>query len=203
MLNFEEEYYKQGYKLIAGTDEAGRGPLAGPLVVAAVILEKDFNNELINDSKKLTPKKRDEAYDIIIKNAIDYTIQIIDVKTIDEINIYEASRLGMIKCFETLKIKPDLYLTDAMPIKTIENCKVIDIIKGDSKSKNIAAASILAKVTRDRMMLDLDKLYPEYGFKFHKGYGTKVHMEAINKYGIIKDIHRISYSPCKNKKIHS
>lgn len=203
MLNFEEEYYKQGYKLIAGTDEAGRGPLAGPLVVAAVILDKDFNNELINDSKKLTPKKRDEAYDIIIKNAIVYSIQIIDVKTIDEINIYEASRLGMIKCFETLKVKPDLYLTDAMPIKTIENCKVIDIIKGDSKSKNIAAASILAKVTRDRMMSDLDKLYPEYGFKFHKGYGTKVHMEAINKYGIIKDIHRISYSPCKNKKIHS
>lgn len=199
MLNFEEEYYKEGYTFIAGTDEAGRGPLAGPLVVAAVILDKSFNSELINDSKKLTSKRRDEAYDLIIENALAYSIEIIDVKTIDDINIYEASRLGMIKCFNNLKIKPDLYLTDAMPIKTIENCRVIDIIKGDSKSKNIAAASILAKVTRDRIMIVLDKKYPMYEFKKHKGYGTKIHIEAINKYGVIKDIHRLSYTPCKNK----
>lgn len=198
MLDFEKDYYSDSLTLIAGADEAGRGPLAGPLVVAAVILPVDFNHDLINDSKKLTEKKREQAFNIIKENAIAYHIEIIDVENIDKSNIYQESKRGMIECFNKIAAKPQLFLTDAMPIKGLD-VEVIDIIKGDSKSKNIAAASILAKVTRDHIMLEIDEKYPEYGFKKHKGYGTKAHMEAITKFGIIKGVHRESFGPCKPK----
>ena len=196
MLDFEKDYYNENILYIAGADEAGRGPLAGPLVVAACILPADFNHELIMDSKKLTEKKRELAFEIIKENAIDFYIEIIDVNTIDESNIYQESKQGMITCFKNLKVKPHLFLTDAMPIKTLD-VEVIDLIKGDAKSKNIAAASILAKVTRDRIMLELDKQYPQYGFKSHKGYGTKKHIEAIKEFGVILGVHRLSYEPCR------
>ena len=197
MLEFEKEYYSEEIQLIAGADEAGRGPLAGPLVVAAVILPRNFNHELIMDSKKLTEKKREEAFEIIKEHAIAYHIEIIGVDQIDNSNIYQESKQGMITCFNKIAAKPQLFLTDAMPIKTLD-VEVIDIIKGDSKSKNIAAASILAKVTRDRIMIELDKQYPQYGFKSHKGYGTKKHIEAIKEFGLIEGVHRISYEPCKS-----
>ena len=184
MLDFEKDYYSDEINLIAGADEAGRGPLAGPLVVAACILPKDFNHELIMDSKKLTEKKREQAFEII------------SVEETDNLNIYQASKQGMITCFSKLAAKPQLFLTDAMPISTLD-VETIDIIKGDSKSKNIAAASILAKVTRDRIMVELDKKYPQYGFKNHKGYGTKKHIEAIKEFGIIEGIHRLTYEPCR------
>lgn len=196
MLDFEKDYYSDEINLIAGADEAGRGPLAGPLVVAACILPKDFNHELIMDSKKLTEKKREQAFEIIKENAVAFYIEIISVEEIDNLNIYQASKQGMITCFSKLAAKPQLFLTDAMPISTLD-VETIDIIKGDSKSKNIAAASILAKVTRDRIMVELDKKYPQYGFKNHKGYGTKKHIEAIKEFGIIEGIHRLTYEPCK------
>ena len=196
MLDVEKDYYSDEIELIAGADEAGRGPLAGPLVVAACILPKDFNHELINDSKKLTEKKRELAFDIIISNATAYSIEIIEVDQIDRSNIYQESKQGMIKCFNKIAAKPQLFLTDAMPITGLD-VEVISLIKGDSKSKNIAAASILAKVTRDRIMYELDKKYPEYGFKNHKGYGTKKHIEAIKEFGLIEGVHRVSYEPCK------
>lgn len=197
MLEFENSFYSNDINLIAGTDEAGRGPLAGPLVVAAVVLDKGFNDELINDSKKLTKNQREKAYDLIIKNALDYSIVIIDVDEIDKLNIYSATKLGMSKCLLKLKEKPDLYLTDAMPLD-IDNYKIMSLIKGDTKSKNIAAASILAKVTRDRIMDSLDIKFPQYGFKSNKGYGTKKHISAINEFGIIDGIHRLSFEPCKS-----
>ena len=196
MLDFEKDYYTEEITLIAGVDEAGRGPLAGPLVVAACILPKDFNHELIMDSKKLTEKKREQAFEIIKENAIAYHIEIISVDQIDRSNIYQESKQGMITCFNKIAAKPQLFLTDAMPIKTLD-VPVIDLIKGDAKSKNIAAASILAKVTRDRIMMELDEKYPQYGFKNHKGYGTKKHIEAIKEFGLLEGIHRVSYEPCK------
>ena len=196
MLDFEKDYYTEEITLIAGADEAGRGPLAGPLVVAACILPKDFNHELIMDSKKLTEKKREQAFEIIKENAIAYHIEIISVDQIDRSNIYQESKQGMITCFHKIAAKPQLFLTDAMPIKTLD-VPVIDLIKGDAKSKNIAAASILAKVTRDRIMMELDGKYPQYGFKSHKGYGTKKHIEAIKEFGLLEGIHRVSYEPCK------
>ena len=196
MLDFEKDYYTEEITLIAGADEAGRGPLAGPLVVAACILPKDFNHELIMDSKKLTEKKREQAFEIIKENAIAYHIEIISVDQIDRSNIYQESKQGMITCFNKITAKPQLFLTDAMPIKTLD-VPVIDLIKGDAKSKNIAAASILAKVTRDRIMMELDGKYPQYGFKSHKGYGTKKHIEAIKEFGLLEGIHRVSYEPCK------
>ncbi|MEG2342034.1 MAG: ribonuclease HII [Bacilli bacterium] len=196
MLKYEEELYTK-YPIIAGTDEAGRGPLAGPLVVAAVILKPDFNSLLINDSKKLSEKKRIEAYKLIIENAIEYTIKIIPIEIIDEINIYQASKSGMISCFNSFKTKIDLYITDAMPITDLKS-EVISLIHGDSLSKNIAAASILAKVTRDNLMYELDKAYPQYDFAHNKGYGTKKHLEAIKQFGFIKGVHRLSYEPIKS-----
>lgn len=195
MLLFDEKFYSDKIEYIAGCDEAGRGPLCGPLVVAACILPRNFNTELINDSKKMTPSKRDKAFDIIVNNAIDYSIEVINVETIDEINIYQASKLGMIKAVQNLSIMPDLVITDAMKIDTL-NVEVIDIVKGDGKSKNVAAASILAKVTRDRIMCLYDIMYPQYGLAKNKGYGTKFHMEAIEKLGIINHLHRRTYYPC-------
>ena len=188
MLDYEKKY--QG-KLIAGIDEAGRGPLAGPVVCACVImpLDEDKIIEGINDSKKLSAKKRDVLYDKIIEKAISYKIVEVDHKTIDEINILQSTRKGMKEAVEGLNITPDIVLIDAVNIDTCLPQE--SIIKGDTLSYNIAAASILAKVYRDRLMEKLDKKYPEYGFKKHKGYGTKSHIEALKKYGK-SEIHRDS-----------
>ena len=193
LLKYEKELYKEGYKLIAGTDEAGRGPLCGPVVAAAVILPKNYTLEGLIDSKQLSEKKRDKFYEIIKKDAISYAVGVVDAKTIDEINIYEASRKAMLEAISKLNVKPDYVLTDAMPLP-MENSKAI--IHGDALSITIAAASVLAKVTRDKMMYELDEKYPEYGFKNHKGYPTKKHLEAIKKYGIL-DNYRLTYKPVK------
>lgn len=193
LLKYEKELYKKGYKLIAGTDEVGRGPLVGPVVAAAVILPKNYKLEGLTDSKKLSEKKRNEFYHIIIKDAISYGIGVVDHKTIDEINIYEASRKAMLEAINALDVKPDYVLSDAMPLP-MENHE--HIIHGDALSLSIAAASVIAKVTRDEMMYELDKLYPEYGFKDHKGYPTKKHLENLKKYGILYN-YRLSYRPVK------
>lgn len=197
MNEYENNLYEKGIKYIGGCDEAGRGPLVGPVVAACVVLPKGYTNDEINDSKKLSEKKREKLYDIIMEDALAVGVSIIDAKTIDEINIYEASRLGMINAYKEAnkKVKIDYLLTDAMPIETLK-IPVMNIIKGDAKSITIAAASIIAKVTRDRIMYDLDKKYPMYEFCKHKGYPTKKHLELINKYGII-DEYRISYKPVK------
>ena len=197
MREYENKYIELGYKVIAGTDEAGRGPLVGPVVCACVVLPNDYKNDEINDSKKLTEKKREKLYDIIMKDALSVGVSIISAKEIDEINILEASRKGMIESYKEAnkKIKIDVLLTDAMKIETLD-IPVEKIIKGDAKSISIAAASIIAKVTRDRLLLELDKKYPEYGFSSHKGYPTKKHLEAIEKYGIF-DEYRKTYGPVK------
>lgn len=192
LLKYEKELYAQGYELIAGCDEAGRGPLVGPVVAAAVILPKDYHLEGLTDSKKLSEKKRDKYFEIIKKDAISYGIGIVSAKEIDEINIYEASRKAMLIALEQLNPKPDYILTDAMPLPTKENS--LPIIHGDALSITIAAASVLAKVTRDDIMYELDKEHPEYGFKDHKGYPTKKHLENIEKYGIL-DNYRLTYKP--------
>lgn len=197
MLNFEENYYTDKIKIIVGVDEAGRGPLCGPVVAACCILPKEYKNEHINDSKKLSEKKREIAYKEIIENALDYGIGIVDAKRIDEINIYEATKEAMHIAISKLKISYDLILTDAMKLQN-EKVKVIPLIKGDAKCECIAAASIIAKVTRDHLLEEYDEKYPQYGFKSHKGYGTKKHIEAIKQYGIIKDFHRESYEPIKS-----
>jgi ribonuclease HII len=196
MKEYENYYYNEGYNYIGGTDEAGRGPLVGPVVCACVVFSKDYENDEINDSKKLTEKKREKLYDIIMKDALSVGVSIISPKVIDEINILEASRLGMKNAYieANKKIKIDVLLTDAMDIDL--SIPVIKIIKGDAKSISIAAASIIAKVTRDRILDELDEKYPMYGFKKHKGYPTKAHLEAINKYGIF-DEYRKTYGPVK------
>lgn len=180
MLDYEKKFHGE---TLAGIDEAGRGPLAGPVVCACVImpLEEDKIIDGINDSKKLLPKKREMLYDKIIERAICYKIVEIDEKTIDEINILNATKLGMVKALNGLNIKPDRVLIDAVKIDSEVSQE--NIIKGDALSYNIASASILAKVYRDRLMDEMDKLYPQYGFKKHKGYGTKAHIEALKKYG--------------------
>ena len=193
-LEFETKYYEQGLEYIAGSDEAGRGPLAGPLVVAACILPKNYKNDLINDSKKLTDKKRRELYEVIKRDALCYHIEVIDIDTIDKINIYQASKLGMKICLENLKIKPQAALLDAMKLEM--DYPVESIIKGDARSISIAAASILAKVYRDDLMVELDEVYPGYDFKKNKGYGTKKHLEALDTLGITP-IHRKTYEPVK------
>ena len=194
-LEYESKYYEKGLTLFAGSDEAGRGPLAGPLVVAACILPKGYQHELINDSKKLTDKKRRMLYETIKKDALAYHIEVIDIETIDKINIYQASKLGMKICLEKLSIKPEAALLDAMNLDM--DYPVESIIKGDEKSLSIAAASILAKVYRDDLMIEYSKEYPQYQFDKNKGYGTKVHLEALDKYGITP-LHRKTYEPVKS-----
>ena len=194
MKEYENKYYNLGYNYIGGTDEAGRGPLVGPVVCACVVFQKDYVNDEINDSKKLTEKKREKLYDIIMKDALSVGVSIIPPKVIDEINILEASRLGMKNAYieANKKIKIDVLLTDYMDIDL--DIPVEKIVKGDSKSISIAAASIIAKVTRDRILNELDEKYPMYGYKKHKGYPTKAHLEAIKKYGITEE-YRKSYKP--------
>ena len=193
MKEFENELYESGIKYIAGIDEVGRGPLVGPVVTAAVILPRDFYDERINDSKKLTEKKRELLYDVIMENAISVGIGISSEDVIDEINILNATKRAMLEAVNNLSVKPEHLLIDA--VKLNADIPQTSIIKGDAKSESIAAASIIAKVTRDRMMIELDKIHPEYDFKHNKGYGTKKHIEAIRKYGIIKE-HRKTFAPC-------
>ena len=193
MKEFETELYNKGINFIAGIDEVGRGPLVGPVVTAAVILPKDFYDERINDSKKLTEKKRELLYDVIMENAISVGIGISSEDVIDEINILNATKRAMLEAINNLSVKPEHLLIDAVKLNT--DIPQTSIIKGDAKSESIAAASISAKVTRDRMMIELDKIHPEYDFKHNKGYGTKKHIEAIRKYGIIKE-HRKTFAPC-------
>ena len=193
MKEFETELYNKGINFIAGIDEVGRGPLVGPVVTAAVILPKDFYDERINDSKKLTEKKRELLYDVIMENAISVGIGISSEDVIDEINILNATKRAMLEAVNNLSVKPEHLLIDA--VKLNNDIPQTSIIKGDAKSESIAAASIIAKVTRDRMMIELDKIHPEYDFKHNKGYGTKKHIEAIRKYGIIKE-HRKTFAPC-------
>ena len=201
MLTFEDDFYINGYNgkkisFIAGCDEAGRGPLCGPVVAGAVILPASYFNENINDSKKLSAKKREKLYDEIISNALAYGIGIVSPSKIDEINIYNASRLAMELALEKLNYKIDLILTDYMPLK-FNDVPVIPLVKGDAKARCIAAASILAKVTRDKIMNEYDKKYPEYEFSKHKGYPTKRHLEILKENGIIKGFYRESYEPIK------
>lgn len=193
---YEKELYNKGYKLIAGVDEVGRGPLVGPVVVACVILPKDFFLEGLTDSKKLSEKKREQFYDIIMEQAISVSIGIKDENVIDEVNIYEATKLAMYEAIENSKVKPDYVLIDAMKLENLD-VPSLSIIKGDLKSISISAASVIAKVTRDRMMYELDKLYPMYNFKKNKGYPTKEHVIAIEKYGILKQ-HRKTFKPVSN-----
>lgn len=194
-LKYEKTLYKDGISLIAGVDEVGRGPLVGPVVAAAVILPKDYKIKGLTDSKKLSEKKRNYYYDIIKKDAISIGIGVIDEKKIDEVNIYEATKLAMYEAINKLSIKPEHILIDAMKLEL--DIPTTSIIKGDYLSQSIAAASVIAKVTRDSMMYELDKKYPMYGFASHKGYPTKKHIEAINKYGIING-YRKTYSPIKD-----
>lgn len=197
MLDLEKEYYSEKVKVIVGVDEAGRGPLCGPVVAAACILPKGYHNEHINDSKKLTEKKREIAYQEIINDALAYGVGIVDAKRIDEINIYQATKEAMSRAINQINISYDLILTDAMKLEN-QKVEVVPIIKGDAKAESIAAASIIAKVTRDHMLEEMDKKYPQYGFISHKGYGTKKHIEAIKKFGIIKGFHRETYEPIKS-----
>ncbi len=193
MFDYENECKKQGYTLIAGIDEAGRGPLAGPVCVAIAIMPLDTEKiiEGINDSKKLSEKKRDLLFDKIKETAIAYDVEFIDEETIDTINILNATKLGMYQCMQNISKKPDIVLIDAVKLDK-SDIPTMSIIKGDALSYSIACASILAKVSRDRLMLEMDKEYPQYNFKKHKGYGTKEHIENLKKYGASK-IHRKSF----------
>lgn len=188
----EQEMYSLGKTYVLGIDEAGRGPIAGPLVVAGVIFPKGYEHDSIYDSKKISEKKRNELYEVIIQDALYYTIEVVDIAFIDTHNIYRATQKTMERIVEECSIC-DAVLSDAMPLPSV-TLPVQALVKGDSKSVSIAAASILAKVTRDKIMVDYDELYPEYGFKNHKGYPTKKHLEALQQYGVL-DIHRRSYGP--------
>ncbi len=189
LRSYEKKYGE--YELICGIDEAGRGPLAGPVVAGAVILPKDCRILYINDSKKLTEKKREELYDIIVEKAVSYGVGYASPERIDEINILQATYEAMREAVAKLTFKPDLLLNDAVTIPGLE-IRQVPIIKGDAKSITIGAASILAKVTRDRLMTEYDKVFPEYGFGGNKGYGSAAHIEALKKYGPTP-IHRRSF----------
>ena len=189
---YEKIYWPKGEEIL-GIDEAGRGPLCGPLVVAGCILPISFESELIDDSKRLSAKKRKKAFKEILDNALYYNVKIVSNKRIDELNIYKATQSAMEKIAKEAFAK--IVLTDAMPLN-IEDKKVIPIVKGDHKSINIAAASIIAKVIRDGIMMKLDEKYPEYELRKHKGYPTKRHMELLSRYGL-KDFYRKSYGPCR------
>ena len=193
LLKYEKELYDKGINLIAGVDEAGRGPLVGPVVAGAVILPKNYELDGLIDSKQLTEKKREKFYDIIMRDAISVGVGIVDAKKIDEINILEASRLAMKIAISKLEVQPEYILSDAMKLDCV-GIPYKDIIHGDALSLSIAAGSVIAKVTRDRMMYELDKEYPQYGFAKHKGYPTKLHLENLKKYGVL-DFYRFTYKP--------
>ena len=183
LKSMEKQLYEKGFEYICGIDEAGRGPLAGPVVVAGVIMPKDSMIEGVNDSKKVSEKKREKLYDVILEEAISYSVAVIGQDVIDEINILNATKQGVTKVVEELDVKPNLILVDALTHINTKGIPFDSIIKGDAKCYNIAAASIIAKVTRDRIMREWDEIYPQYGFINHKGYGTAKHIEALKEYG--------------------
>lgn len=193
---YEKKYWNMGFNNIAGVDEVGRGPLIGPVVTACVVLPHNFKLEGLTDSKKLSEKKRNEFCEYIKQNALSYSIGVVGPEEIDEINIYQASKKAMLLAIEDIrkKINVDYVFTDAMPLEL--DIPSLSIVKGDLKSITISAASVIAKVTRDNMMYELDKKYPQYKFGSHKGYPTKKHIEAINKYGLIEG-YRKTYGPVK------
>ena len=193
LKEIEKDLYNKGFKNICGIDEAGRGPLAGPVVVAGVIMPKDSMIEFVNDSKKVTEKRREKLYDVIMGEAISYCVSVIDQDVIDEINILNATKKGVTDVVDGLEIKPDLILVDALEHINTRGIPYEPLIKGDARCYNIAAASILAKVTRDRIMRQWDEIYPQYGFLSNKGYGTAKHIEAIKQYGLCP-IHRKSFT---------
>ena len=190
LLMYERDFLSKGKKVIAGIDEAGRGPLAGPVVVASVIMPLDNIIEGVNDSKKVPEKKRKELYKKILETALAYDIEVVDVETIDRINILNATKLGMKNCIDNIKVKPDVVLIDAVKIDS--DVETVPIIKGDTKSYSIASASILAKEYRDNLMREYDEEYPVYNFSKHKGYGTKLHIDLIKQYGICS-LHRKTF----------
>lgn len=192
MLEYETELYNQNITLIAGVDEVGRGPLVGPVVASAVILPVNYKLKGLNDSKQLSEKKRNEMFEQIKKDALAIGIGIVDNKKIDEVNIYEATKLAMKAAIDSLNPKPEHVLIDAMKLDL--EMPSTSIIKGDTKSLSIAAASVIAKVTRDRLMYKLHEMFPEYGFDHHKGYPTKEHVENIKKYGLL-DNYRFTFRP--------
>lgn len=193
---YEKKYWNMGFNNIAGVDEVGRGPLIGPVVTACVVLPHNFKLEGLTDSKKLSEKKKNEFCEYIKQNALAYSIGVVGPEEIDEINIYQASKKAMLLAIEDIrkKINVDYVFTDAMPLEL--DIPSLSIVKGDLKSITISAASVIAKVTRDNMMYELDKKYPQYKFGSHKGYPTKKHIEAINKYGLIEG-YRKTYGPVK------
>ena len=193
LYKYEKELWNNGINYIGGVDEVGRGPLVGPVVTACVILPKDFVLEGLTDSKKLTEKKRNIFYDYIMDHALSVSVGMMNEKVIDEVNIYEATKLAMYQAINNSKIKPEHVLIDAMKLDKLD-VPSTSIIKGDAKSITIAAASVIAKVTRDRMMIELDEKYPMYGFAKHKGYPTKKHIEALQKYGVL-DNYRMTFHP--------
>ncbi len=195
LLKYEKELYKNNISLIAGVDEAGRGPLAGPVVAAAVILPKNYKLDGLNDSKQLTEKKREEYFKVLEKEALSIGVGIISPQDIDEINILEASRKAMYVALNNLDLTPEYILSDAMSLNDID-IPSRPIIHGDALSLSIAAASVIAKVTRDHIMYEIDLKYPEYNFKKHKGYPTKEHLELLKKYGVMEE-YRKSYKPVK------
>ena len=199
MLAYESEYYAQGVQYVAGVDEAGRGPLAGPLVIAAVILPRNAFIAGLNDSKQLSAGKRDKLYDEIIAKAVAIEVNVVSVSNIDKYNIYAATQRGMAQVLEHLPVQPQVALIDAMPV-TAKNIECVPIVHGDALSASIAAASIIAKVTRDRIMERLDALFPAYGFAHNKGYGSGAHMQAIAEFGATK-WHRRSYEPVKSMQL--
>ena len=194
MLKFERQYYSDEITAIVGVDEAGRGPLAGPVVAAAVVFPQSYKNPDIDDSKKLTAKKRAKLFDEIKEHALSYGIAFASAQEIDELNIYAATKLAMVRAIDQINVPYQLILTDAMPFEDL-SVPVIPLIKGDAKALNIAAASILAKVTRDKFMEDLQGKYPNFTFGVHKGYGTKAHTEELEAYGPIEGVHRKSFKP--------
>ena len=190
-FSYETEAHQNGFEVVCGVDEAGRGPLAGPVFAAAVILPEGYSHPVLNDSKKLSEKKRDLVFDDIIRDAVSYSVGIATEKEIDEINILNATFLAMKRAVDGLSIKPDLAYIDGNQYPRT-GVKEVTIIKGDSKCMSVAAASIIAKVSRDRFMLKIAEEYPEYQFEKHKGYGTKLHYEMIEQYGV-SPVHRRSF----------
>ena len=192
LKEYEDNLHKKGMEYVCGIDEAGRGPLAGPVVVAAVIMPKDSFIEGVNDSKKISEKKREKLYEQITNEALAWSVGIIDQKEIDDINILNATKKGLTKCIEELKIKPNIILVDALEHINTLGIPYTPIIKGDAKVYSISAASIIAKVTRDRIMRQWDEVYPQYEFAKNKGYGTAKHIAAIKEYGIC-NLHRLTF----------
>lgn len=196
LYRYEEQARAEGYEIVAGVDEAGRGPLAGPVSVAAVILPRGLYLPKLNDSKKISAKVREELYELLQEKAVAVGTALVDAKTIDRVNIYQATINGMYEAIFSLQPEPQKVLIDAVPLEGLP-MPSLSLVKGDAKSASIAAASIIAKVTRDRLMDAYDKEYPQYGFARHKGYGTAEHIEALRKYGPCP-IHRLSFEPVKS-----